>query len=271
METVSGSGERLTIAVIVRSKEGQAAVRQAIDPPTLVHMFGAEGKGMQFIVGSTVLKIHQQLDALASVDSLTFPFGDIQLGHPRDCLARDANEVFGIALRMSSGFALSSFGLSAEQAEPEREVQKAFDEWSDKIRVQVLVAQNLDHWNAAFNVPIALTGRKKARFGFVTNNYVAQFGVLRPGKHATADLRALKVKLFDLEVVRRELTLQYARAELVVGYMDPGDTYPARQRETLLASWEHLAHEADARKVAAVRYVSANEAAGHVIEMARAA
>ena len=267
METVSGSGERLTIAIIVRSKGGQATVRQAIDPPTIAAIFGKEGKGMQFIVGTTVLKIHEQLSKLVPVSKLEFPFGDIHRGTGRECTARDANEVFGIALRMSSGFAQSSFGMSQQEMSPAKEVQLAFEEWTDKIRTEVLIAQEREQWSSFFNVSIPLLGRKKARFGFVNGGYVAQFGVLRPGTNAASDLRALKIKLFDLEVVRRELALQFSTAELVVGFNDPHDAVPSRQRETLLAAWEHLEYEAKERKIRAIRYKSAHEAAGHVMQM----
>lgn len=268
METVPGSGERLTIAIVVRSREGQASVRQAIDPATLAQMFGSDGKGMQFIVGNTVLSLRKQLDNLTAVEQLEFPFGDLFLGLRRDCITRDTNETFALALRMSSGFAQSAFGMSEEKADTNKEVQQAFEEWSDKIRTQVMVAQTIDTWNSAFNVPLILKGRKKARFGFVRGGYIAHFGVLRAGRTAAADLRALKLKLFDLEVVRRDMSLQFTSAELVVGYSDPGDTFPHRQRETFLASWEHLAHEAVERKVGVVRYLTAHEAADHLLSIA---
>lgn len=268
METVPGSGERLTIAIVVRSREGQASVRQSIDPATLAQMFGSDGKGMQFIVGNTVLSVRKQLDNLISVEQLEFPFGDILLGPRRDCVTRDTNEAFALALRMSSGFSQSAFGMSEEKLDPNKEVQKAFEEWSDKIRTEVMVAQTIDTWNNAFNVSLILKGRKKARFGFVRGGYIAHFGVLRPGRTAAADLRALKLKLFDLEVVRRDMPLQFTNAELVVGYSDPGDAFPYRQRETLLASWDHLKHEAVERKVGVVRYLTAHQAADHLMNIA---
>lgn len=272
LETVPGSGERLTVALVVRARNGQATVRQVLEPPTLMGMFGTEGKGMQFVVGTTVLKLREQLDNLVAVQELQFPFGGIALGSERDCIARDVNEIFGIATRMSSGFALSAFGAHDDEDAPaDAEVKKAFDEWSDKIRMDVVIAQAKDQWSHAFNVPLTLNGRKKARFGFVGGGYVAQFGVLRAGKNISQDLRALKLKLFDLEVVRRELPMQFSHAELVIGFQEPGPTTPTRQRDTLLASWEHLAHEAQERKVGALRYVTPHEAANHVLAMAAAA
>ncbi len=271
METVPGSGERLTIAVVVRARNGQATVRQAIDPPLLTKMFGDEGKGMQFVVGTTVIKLQQQLNQMIPVEELRQPFGGIELGAAHDGLARDLQEFAGMALRMSSGFAMSSFGARTEEDDLQRDVKQAFDEWSEKIRLQVLSAQAAEEWSAAFNMSVPLSPRKKARFGFAHGSYVAQFGLLRPGRSVSADLRALKVKLFDLEAVRRERAIQFSRADLVIGYQDPADTVPARQRDTLLGSLEHVDYEARARGVRLVRYVTAQEAAMHVLQEAIAA
>lgn len=268
METVPGSGELITIAVVVRSLDGQATVRQAIEPPTIASMFGDAGKGTVLIVGTTVLELHKQLNNLVPVELLEMPFGGIQLGKPRDCVARDVNEVFGIAMRLGSGFSASLFGTAVDELKPDQEARRAFEEWADRIKMELLVREEIESLRGAFNVAIPLTARKKARFGFVHGGYVAHFGVLRPGRSVSADLRALKLKLFDLEVVRRELGLQVQRCELIVGYQNPGDAYPSRQRETHAGSWEHLMHEARARNVTALHYTSAHHAAEHLLKVA---
>jgi hypothetical protein len=89
LETVPGSGEALTVAVIVRASSGQATVRQAIQPAMLASLFGSAGKGMLLIVGQTVLEIRRQLDEAVPVSQLELPFGGMALGHERDCVARD--------------------------------------------------------------------------------------------------------------------------------------------------------------------------------------
>ena len=266
LETVHGSGEALCVGVIVRSAGGQASVRQAIPPSTLAAIFGSAGKGMVFVVGQTVLELKKQLDGLLSVEQLEFPFGGLRLGHARDCVARDANEVFDIAMRLSTAFSLSTFGAVAPS--PDEEARRAFDEWANKVRDEVLAADLKEKLSTAFNVPVPLGNRKKLRVGFLMGDYVAQFGVLRIGRSISADQRALKLKVFDLETLRRERALQFQRAELIVGVETPGDSHPSRQRESLEEAWEFITHEAKERGVSPVRYATAYDAGRHLLQAA---
>lgn len=259
LETIPGSGEALTVAVIVRSAKGQASVRQAVAPAMLASMFGTAGKGMMLVVGQTVLSIRRQLDAAVPVEQISLPYGGFQTGSMRDCVARDLNEVFDIALRLSSAFSVSNFGVQEADA-TDKEARKAFEEWAEKVQHGLLLAVQRVSLSEAFNVPVPLTHRKKARMGFLYGDYAAQFGVLRPGKSITADVRALKLKLFDLEVLVREKPFLARRTEIIVGYRDPGDTYTSRQRDALNESWEFVAHEAKERHVVAHRFSSANDA-----------
>ena len=99
----------------MRATSGQLAVRQAISPATLGTIFGSAGKGMSLIVGETVLDIDRQIKAMVPADLLELPFGNLALGRPRDCLARDVNEVFDIAMRLSTAFSMSMFGAATSE------------------------------------------------------------------------------------------------------------------------------------------------------------
>jgi hypothetical protein len=272
LETVPGSGERLTAAVVVRASGGQMAVRQAISPSTLQTIFGSAGKGMCLIVGETVLEIDRQIKSMVPANLLELPFGNMALGNARDCLARDLNEVFDIAMRLSTAFSMSMFGTAINASDRTNvEARKAFEEWAEKVRLQVIAAEWQDQFLQSFNVAVSLSSTRKLRLGFMHNGYVAQFGVLRPGRSITADVRALKVKLFDLDSVRRDQLFAFTRAELLIGYQAPGDAYTRRQQETLRDSWDFVEHEAKGRNVKTVRCVDAATAARHLHASALAA
>lgn len=269
LETVPGSGERIHVAVIVQPMNTKGTqVRQLISPPTLRAMFGLAGNGLQVVVGETVLAIQQQLDAGIKPDQLDMPFGGQGLGKARECLAHDLEEVFSVATRMAGAFGISQFG--AVEA-PKAESRKAFDEWATKVRTQVLGAAWHEALQDNFDIPVTVTSRKKLRIGFVYGTYVAQFGVLRPGKSVTADVRALKLKLFDLDTLRREQLLPFNRAEVLVGYQDAGDNHTKTQQQSLRDSWQFIEQEAKARKVVTVRCPTAAFAAEHLHQMALAA
>lgn len=274
LETVPGSGEQIAVAVVVRAAAGQSQVRQTIQPAALASMFGEAGKGMVFIVGKTVLSIRQQLDAGVPPLRVEMPFGGLALGRERECLAHDMNEVFEVAFRLGGAFGVSNFGRAEAVSE---ETRRAFDEWAAKVREELLAAAADDEarasWARHFNVPIALLGRKKARFGLVRDDYAANFGVLRAGREASADVRALKVKLFDLEALRRSQPMLVHRLELVVGTqrLAANGPLPARAVAAHGDSWDFIAHEALQRNISLVRARDAAEAAAHIRSVLAAA
>lgn len=272
LETVPGSGERLTVAIVVRATNGPMAVRQAIPPATLQTIFGSAGKGICLMVGETVLELDRQIKDMVPADLLELPFGNMALGSAHDCLARDLNEVFDIAMRLSTAFSTSMFGANIKASDSASvEARKAFEEWAEKVRLQVTAAQWQAPFVQGFNVPVLLNSTRKLRLGFIHNHYVAQFGVLRPGRSITADVKALKVKLFDLDTVRREQLFTFKRAELLIGYQVPGDAYTRRQQDALQDSWAFIEHEAKGRNVTTVRCADAATAAMHLHDSALAA
>lgn len=263
LETVPGSGERIAIAAVVRAASGQSQVRQLITPAALSNMFGTAGAGMRVLVVQTTISIQRQLDKGIPVTELQMPFGGAALGSPRDCVAHDLNEVFEVAFRFGGAFGVSNFG-SIEK--PSEETRRAFDEWADKIRVELLSASKSEGLVNAFNVPVTLVTARKGRIGFLNGGYAANFGVLRPGRSASSDVRALKVKIFDLEVLKHSSPLIARTAEVLVGYpsVQEGGPYSRRELDTQRDSWEFIEFEAKQRGVLALRYALASEAAAHL-------
>lgn len=265
LDTVPGAEEKLVIGVIARAESGQSQARQVVGPATLNAMFGSAGKGMQLIVSSTVIAIQSQLDEGVRVEELQYPYGGLHLGRARDCVAHDLNEVFEVAVKLSSAFGTSTFGQADVVA---KETQEAFDEWAVRIRNELLAVENRLHAEALFNVRVQLATRKKSQIGFIRGSYAANFGVLRPG-HGSADTRALKVKLFDLGAYRRLNPLLVRQAEVIVGCPQISqDAYPRREVESLEASWRFLEDEARARDIRTIRCVSARQAADYLLKAA---
>lgn len=262
LDTVNGGEERLVIGTVARAASGQSQVRQAIPPATLNAMFTTAGKGMQLIVGTTMLEMQKQLDAGVRPEDLDPPFGGVRLGHPRDCVARDLNEVFAVAIRLTSAFGVSDFG-TRERVTPE--TQLAFDDWAERVRLELLMHENRLQLEAHFNMRVQLAPRKFSHVGFMHGGYVANFGVLRPG-HGSDDTRALKLKLFDIGAYRRLNAMTVHAAEVIVGYPDiaGNSAFSRREIETLDASWRFLEDEARARNVTPVRCHTVHEAANHL-------
>lgn len=263
METIPGSGEAITVAVMVRAASGQSQIRQSVPPAVLLSLFGpVAGKGLQAMVGTTVLSIQAQLDRGVRAEAVEPPFGGFDFGHCRDCAAHHLSEVFDIAVRLSAVFGFSPFGRKQALSDSSRE---AFEDWANRVRTELLAHEmRMAVAPEEFNVTVRLA-RKRVQFGFLHRGYAANFGVLRPGK-TSGDTRSLKVKLFDLEALRREQVLPVTRAEVLVGC--PANTalspFSSREVEGFHRSMEFLDSEAQARGVELVRCVTHATAAEHI-------
>ena len=268
LETIPGSAERIITAVLARSESGQSQVRQIIPPGTLTAMFGSAGKGMQLVVGNTVISLQQQLDEGKHIQDIEFPYGGIELGAARDCVAHDLNEVFEVAVRLSSAFGISTFGTVEKVG---RETQMAFDAWATEVRAQTLMTWEAP-LNDAFNVKVKSASKKQTRIGFMYGGYVANFGVLRPG-YSSGDTRALKLKLFDLETYRRTHPIVVEKAEVLVGcpLITANSPLSRREQDSINSSWEFIVEEAKARRVVPIRCERPSQAAEHLLQHLRRA
>ena len=271
LETVPGSREKLTTGLVMRAASGQSQVRQAISPAAIHAIFGTSAKGVGALVGKTVLALQAQLDNGAKVEDLSLPFGGFEFGSSRDCLAQDVNEVFEIAGRLSGVFSTSQFAIAEK---PSKESLDSFAEWADKVRDQVAALHEDQRLANAFKVQATVVDKRRATVGFHVDDYAASFGVLRPGRTAASDTRALKVKMFDLEVFRRARLFGVKRLEVIVGCPDwqSNDTiYRRSELDALQMSWNFIQQEAKHRKIHPIRYVHASDAARHLVGVVQAA
>ena len=268
METIPGSGEAITVATIVRAASGQAQVRQSIAPAVLAGLFGQAGRGIVSLVGATVIELQAQLNNGQTVESLEFPFGGFSLGSLRDCVARDINEVFDVAVRFSAVFGQSNYGASQETTDSSK---PAFEDWADKIRADLLLLELKQITRMAqpdeFNVPVKLSN-KAVKIGFLRGAYAANFGVMRP-RATSGDTRSLKVKVFDLEAIRRDQIRPIQKAEVLVGCPSIKDLgyLSDRERNSFLNSMEFIEREAKARAVSLIRFSDHAQAARHIADL----
>jgi hypothetical protein len=262
METVPGSGEAITVAIIARAASGQASVRTVLDPATLNGMFGhTHAKGLHWMISTTVLQAQKALDAGTPVEQLDFAFGGFHRLHARDCVAHHIDEVFDQAVAMSSGFVDSPWGRpdESEEAGPD-----ALHEWAAGVREALFAARGMDLRDEQFNVKVKLHNKMVA-FGLLRVPYAANFGVLRPG-NASTDIRTLKVKVFDLGSLRNDPSLGVERFDVLMG-CPPSNALTAfsrREVDSFHQAVEYIQFEARARNVNIVRCAQHAAAAAHI-------
>lgn len=264
-----GSAEALTVGMLVRVHGGQAQVRQVMAPQTLRDVFGAAGPGMLAVVVRTLSELQRQLDDATPVERLEMPFGGFELGRSDEVAARDLNEAFDIVSRMGTAFGTSRFGAPTPRAP--NESQRAFEDWARQVRDQAsLVAANVPLLEG-FDQKMRVSARRIVRFGYMHERFAAQFGVLRTGRRGSADLRGVKVKIFDLQSLAQWQPIAQRRAAIFIGTVDLASAGLAvHDRESLAESWRFVDQEARARGVEAVRCPTPQAAVEALVERLRA-
>lgn len=264
METIPGSGETLTVAIMVRATSGQASIRQVVQPAVLGALFGTDtAKGVQAMVTTTLIEVQHQLEGGVVAETVELPFGGFSFGEIRGGVARDLNETFDVAVRLTSAFGQSAFGKREEVEESSR---RAFEDWAERVQAELSrLTDPLEADNSEiFNVRVKLA-QKSVRFGMIHDGYAINFGVLRP-THTSGDLRSLKAKVFDLEALRRDQIFPIDQADVLAGCpsADALSIYSRREVATYRESLEFVESESRARNIAFVRCSSPAEAAEHI-------
>ncbi|MDR5813350.1 hypothetical protein QCE62_07055 [Caballeronia sp. LZ033] len=262
LEPIPGSGERLTIAVITVGRDGQRQVRSTLPKAALTMLYGEHSTGMMAVVVQTLERVQRQLDEHTDPKKITLPFGGVFLGQPRDALADDINGVFDQAIRLTSSLGVTAFGEANSRTS---EVARVFAEWSLKVRESVL--RKHATWDERFERNVKVSGKKSARISYMHHEYAANFGVIRPRQGA--DIRALKIKIFDLEQVRRQNPLTVRQVEVLVGV--PNEATPGlttRDARSISENFEYIYYEGRARDIVVRKFDSPREVAKHLVKQA---
>lgn len=281
VEGIPGSGERLTFAIGAVGEDGQQQLRMVMQPEALRILFGPQQGGALYgMLAQCLVSMRrwseqspfepkgpdrpsfQKFAVQAAIDVPMFQrvkrelidapivLSNVSRGKARDAFAHDLDDVFEQAIRLSASTGASSFDTVHRRQEAE--VEQASTEWFDHVR-QAVLAQRVD-WAESFSRPVSLSRvKRRTVIGFMRDDYAANLGVLRADVHRTsADMRALRLKLQDLDLLRSApLLLRPTRLDLIVGRA-PDDS-PGMTRvkaDNLKRNVEYIADLAHRKKVA---------------------
>lgn len=262
LEPIPGSGERLTVAVIVNGNDGVRQVRSVLPISAFRMLYGDHAMGMMAVVVQTLERIQSQMNQRTAISRLKLPYGGVHIGAKRDSLADDINGVFDQAVRLTSSLGITTFGEATDSSD----VQKAFAEWAARIRNVVISDHRYAAWNERFEHNVKL-GTRKARINFIAGQYVANFGVLRP--QTPADMRALKIKIFDLERYRRHHPLLPLDIEVLIGVPSrEGNSLSPKAAQSIADNFDYVHSEGEARKIKVLKFTSPESVARHLQKVA---
>lgn len=237
LEPIHGSGERLTVAIIV-STEHRAEIRPVIRPEVLRALYGAKAKGIRGIVELAVDSLSEHVRAFHSLDSWASPISGIHLGKPREASSNDVDGVMRQAIQ--SAASLSALEpLSNDQLDDESLVQVANKKWADQVRDEIKTKRLalLPYFNRSGKF---FENGELVRFGFLGHGVVAQFGVLRPSSMQPS-VRDARARLWELGRARRIADVRHVGLILYV----PPSGYGEKDQETVGRNAKELTLEAE--------------------------
>lgn len=216
-ETIPGSGERFTFAILARGEDYRTDIRDTLKPGVLRAMFGPQGDVLQGLMIRSIIAIKSHLDQGGSWLETPIALSNIFLGPIRPTLADDLDQVFDQAIRLSACLGHSTIG---ETTDADINVDAEIKEWASRVKSFAMTMN--DSLKPYFNKRIKGndTRSQKATIGFMTDRYAASFGVLHArSDRISADITAIKRRLWDLNQLRfsGQLLIPQER-EIIVGH-----------------------------------------------------
>lgn len=215
-ETIPGSGERFTFAIVARGEDGQIDIRDALRPGVLKQMYPAQGELLQGMMVRAIIAIKAHLSRQGDWRTLPLPMSNVFSGPVRPTLADDLEQVFDQAIRLSAGLGHSTIGANTQT---EVDVDAEMRSWASRVKDFATVMN--ETLKPFFNHRIKLNDprRPKAVIGFMTDRYAASFGVIHArSDRMSADITVIKRRLWDLSQLEFNDIVGTRERELIVGH-----------------------------------------------------
>lgn len=214
-ETIPGSGERFTFAIVAMGSDGSSDIRDTLKPGALRALLGPQGEVLHGMMIRCIIDIKTHLDNRGDWLNLPLPLSNVMPGPIRPTMADNLEQVFEQAIRLSASLGSSSIG--ADENAP-ADVDADIRSWAGRIKSFVSVMN--EDLSKAFNrrSPIQCQGKAQATIGFMHDSYAASFGVLHSrSDRISADIAAIKRRLWDLQQLRYGQII-VPQTEIIVGH-----------------------------------------------------
>ena len=266
VEPVRLSGERITLAAIVKADEGPLLVPRFVSWEKLRGLYGEKyGKELNKALAICISRAEQHFQKSPIFADWPPPIEGFYLCEAKHSMAKDITEAILVAGRHCSSVSLASQLLDSS---PSAAKTTSFPEqWTNKV------FQDVDRrcsWIAdCFNAMVDLKATDmQIKVGLLTEHYAAQFeAVSSPSAIPKALMRA-QAKLWQLDLLREDHFLfKPELCELLLGMPRPKDgVVHGRIREFV----EEIEYEAGKKGLGVFATYSTSDAATHVIEKAAA-
>jgi hypothetical protein len=258
LEPIMGSGERLTVAILVSDAAGRE-VKRTVRDEVLKALYGSKRGHLSQMIDFVLAALRSQ----GGESDPTIPLTGFSLGAWQEASSRA--ERYGVwrqAVYRSCSMA-SLDDLDAQ--EDETSAQEGTKQWQAQVR-QSVVERRPELANS-FNRDVQLISNGlPPRIGFLHEGKAANFATLRPNG-ISVSVGAARGKLYELVMVKREGTL--TRGAVILGAPREDDLmYSEKALQAATRAIAELKHEASEDGLELVPAHSVPEAADQVLALA---
>lgn len=210
-EPVMATGERLCFAILTEWHGKRAAVT-VLGTDHLTAMYGASGPKAAALLERAVRLLNISLEDIP-IEKVSPPFSGVFLGPSEVAHSNDLAGVLQVAKIMSSSLATLNDPDTSETADQGVETRQPARHFQTRVRDLVIAKQpNLSN---CFAKEASLTGaRRPVRFGFLSDNLVAHFGLLQTTAIRT-HVRTARGLFAELSMAHKQSGI---KATLILGH-----------------------------------------------------
>jgi hypothetical protein len=263
LEPILGSGEQLTVAIVVRAKD-RAEIHPVIRPEALRALYGEKAKGIRGIVELAIDNLTDYLRTALPLEQWSSPISGVSLGKSREAASDDMAGILRQAIQLSASLSLLG-PADVAAGEDESELQVASSTWTIQVReeIQKRRIDLLPYFNKSGKF---FPDGEPVRFGFLGRGVVAQFGVLRPGK-IQPSVREARARLWELNRARKITEIK--NVGLILHIPLPGDgLYNDKEHEAAERNTRELRREAQEGEVGLISVHNPEQGAEELLRLA---
>lgn len=210
-EPVMATGERLCFAILT-DWQGERAAVSVLSADHLAAMYGASGPKASAFLARAVRLLDASLRE-TSIELVSPPFSGVFLGPSEVAHSNDLSGILQVAKIMSSSLATLSDPDTGDMADQEVVTRQPLRHFQTRVR-DLVIAHRPTLVNC-FAKDASLSGARRAvRFGFLSNNLVAHFGLLQPTA-IRSHVRTARGLFAELSMAHRQSGI---KATLILGH-----------------------------------------------------
>ena len=242
------TGERICVGFLTHWDQRLQAVL-TVRPDLLVTLFGGAGTKAQMLLERTFALLQAQLNQKPDLQDVRVPISGVYLGNVETSHVNAYGDLLQIAKLMSSSLSTlaepdhgEALDIADSRAEQSAQPAKQF---ATRVRDLVLIKNN--RLAAYFNKEAYLLGKRRVtRFGFLSDNLAAHFGLLQP-TNIRNSVRMARGLITELSIANRS---SGRSAMLILGYPSlKSPTLTDKERSAIEDYTEELGLEANEFKV----------------------